>query len=70
MDNNNPYNEKFYPDRQELDLDVYSNCCSCGEVLYVGDEVVDWNGNLSCNVKECILQMVDAKVVTLESGEE
>ena len=70
LDNNNLYNEKFYPDRQENELQEYSQCYSCGEVLFVGDEAVDYHGSISCNLIECILKMTECKVVILESGEE
>jgi hypothetical protein len=70
LDNNNAYSEKFYPDQQEVELDVYSNCGSCGEILFVGDEAIDWHGSVCCNVKDCILKMIDAREVILESGEE
>ncbi len=72
LDNNNLYNEKFYPDRQETELQEFTTCSNpkCKKSLYLGDYAIDWNGTICCDDKLCILGMIDAREVILEDAEE
>lgn len=40
---------------------LFSNCCTCDKELFIGDEIVEWYGQVACDEYKCVLKMVDAQ---------
>lgn len=57
------YHVRRFPDKQDIPLDEYSTCSGCGEVIYVGEDILDVYGMSIHNDFDCLRKAVEAKII-------